>query len=183
MPKQTKKTSASKTPVTKQIVDGVDSFNAIAKNIAKSADDLRKQTKKIGVEIAKLNKRRLTLAKKKKTATVKAKKAQTAEAKKALTAIEKDLANTAKELANAKIQKTVIATELTSLNTSRRRVAAYLKAIKTVDRSIKEPKAKSKPKAKPAKSSRKTKAKGKAADVNTTAPETAEQPPELKMVA
>ncbi|MBL4686962.1 MAG: hypothetical protein JKY37_20370 [Nannocystaceae bacterium] len=105
---------------------------AVDKAVGVRAKDAKKNT----VAVKRLAKRKATLSKRKKLAAGRVKKASSVETRQALRAVTKDLAATTKELAKARIGKSVNAEELARLKVSQRRTKGYNRGISAVDRGI-----------------------------------------------
>jgi len=101
-----------------------------------------KKSKQSATEGKRLNRKRVTLIKRRITAGNKAKKNPDAANKKALTAVNRELAAIRKAAAKNKIVKAANFEELSGLRVSCRRLAAYMKTLTAADRALNKPKKK-----------------------------------------
>lgn len=111
-------------------------------NGAKALASATATAKKHSAESKRLNKKRMTLIKRRKAAAARAQKDPVAANNQALKAVDKELAMIRKAVAKSNQVKSAQYEELSGLRISCRRLAAYSKALAAADRVLNKPKKK-----------------------------------------
>ena len=146
MAKAKKKTMIKSSAVEKAIASSLETFSATLSETEKAIKERSATAKKLASESKRLSKKRATLAKRKKSATAKLKKSPDAAGRKAVKDVEKELSAVTKQIAKSKPAKQENTAELTSLKSSCRQVASYVKGIEKCDKILSKPKKKSRKK-------------------------------------
>jgi len=139
-----KKPVIKNTALVKVIDTSLTNLETATTNGVKALALATKKSKQSSTEGRRLNKKRVTLIKRRKTAVAKAKKDPDAANKKVLKTVDKELAAIRKEVAKNKIVKAANFEELSGLRVSCRRLAAYMKTLAAADRALNKPKKKTK---------------------------------------
>lgn len=129
----------SSVAVEKTTDTSLSNLDKVCKDAAAAVETKTKEAKKLAIEIKRLSKKRAALMKRKKTAAAKLKKDAGAENRKVLKAVEKDIAQTAKELNKLKPAKVSVSEELVALKAGCKRVTAYVSAIEKTDKILNKP--------------------------------------------
>lgn len=126
----------------KAVDSAVASLADMATATTKAVAAVGKENKKLLTEAKRLNKKRATLMRKKKSAKAKLTREPNATNKKAVTALDKEIAANRKDAAKVAAQKTGVSAELTALKTASKRAVSYTKAVISTDKVLNKPKKK-----------------------------------------
>ncbi len=139
MAKAVKKSIINSIAVEKTTETSLSNLAKVCKDAVAAVATKTTEAKKLVTEIKRFSKKRVVLMKRKKTAATKLKKEGGAGNRKALKAVEKEIAQTAKELNKLKPAKTAVSEELVALKAGCKRLTAYVNAIEKADKTLNKP--------------------------------------------